>query len=128
MAQREIVTEKHDNCLLDLVAAYCAACEETARLSDRYAGVERHRPYDEEEFEAAKTEFDKAWRDIEQLADYVAACSANTLEGAQAKALVALAYWRDQMADSAIARALCIDLVRLLAPSGEADQPPRSFV
>ena len=83
MAQRDIVTEKHDNCMLDLVAAYCAACAETARLSDRYAGVERHRPYDEEELEAAKTEFDKAWRDIEQIADDVAACLAGVVDPAE---------------------------------------------
>ena len=128
MAQRDIVTEKHDNRLLDLVAAYCAACAEIARLSDRYADVQKHRPYDEEELEAAKTEFDEAWHNIEQLADYVAACAVHTLEGAKAKARVALAYWRDQTADNAIARTLCDDLVQLLAPSSEADQSPCGFV
>ena len=128
MAQRDIVSQHDNRRLLDLVAAYCAACAEIARLSDRYASVERNRPCDEEELEAVKTEFDEAWHNIERIAADVAACAAYTLKGAQAKALVALAYWRDQMADSAIARALCIDLVRLLASSGEADQPPRSFV
>ena len=129
MAQRDIVSQHDNRRLLDLVAAYCAACAEIARLSDRYASFEKHRPCNEKELEAAKTEFDEAWRNLEQIADHVAACAAHTLKGAQAKALVALAYWRDQMADSAIARALCIDLVRLLAPSGAAaDQPPRSFV
>ena len=46
MAQRNIVTgSKHDNRLFDLVAAYCAACAETARLSDRDADVDRHFAY-----------------------------------------------------------------------------------
>jgi len=128
MAQRDIVSQHDNRRLLDLVAAYCAACAEIARLSDRYADVERNRPYDEEELEAAKTEFDEAWHNIEQIAHDVAACAAHTLKGAQAKALVKLAYWRDQMAHSAIARALCDDLVRLLARRSEANQSPRGFV
>ena len=83
MAQRNIVTEpKHDNRLLDLVDAYCTACAEIARLSDRYADVEKYRPYDAEELEAAKTEFGEASHNGEQLADYVAACPACTIEGA----------------------------------------------
>ena len=117
MAQRNIVTEpKHDNRLLDLVDAYCTACAEIARLSDRYADVEKYRPDDAEEFEAAKTEFGEASHNGEQLADYVAACPACTIEGAQAKARAALAYWGDQRADNAIARALCDDLLRFWAP------------
>ena len=116
MAQRIIVTEltqdNPDARLLDLIAAYFSACAETARLSDRYADVEKYGPYDREELAA----FDAASRNDEQLADQIAACPAHTFKGLQAKAQAALAYWGDQAtADNAIARALCEDLAQLWA-------------